>query len=204
MNWNQSLFKYLNSFAGKSAFFDNAVIFCADYLGYVMVIALLMILFFVKKDNSEKLKVFIFTGLSLIFSRLIVTEIIRYFYYVDRPFASPVFMVNNHIVQLVNHSSTASFPSGHAVIYFTFATAFFLSAELLGHPMSKLKLLGGPTPKLRLSLLSALFFCVAGVISIARVVGGVHWPLDILGGVFVAVVSTYFVYIFFRKYFFTK
>lgn len=171
---NQSLFFYLNNFAGKSVCFDSVVIFCAEYLPYVLVAGFLLILIFSKKTSQEKIKIFIFTAISIFLSRAVIAEIIRYFYHVPRPF------VNNDIIPLISHAPTASFPSGHAVFFFALATAIMLATQW--------------------RTWGAVFFAGAILIGIARVIAGLHWPADILGGAIIGIFSAIILYFPFKKY----
>lgn len=159
---NKELFFYLNNFIGKSQIFDWLVIFCAEYLPYVLITVFLAILIFGKKTYREKIEIFIFSGLSIFLSRIVITEAIRYFFYISRPF------VNNNVHQLIFHKTSGSFPSGHATFFFALAMAVYLFLN---------KKWGW------------LFFAGATIISIARVIAGVHWPYDILGGAVVGIFS---------------
>ena len=105
-------------------------------------------------------------AVSVFISRFIITEIIRYFYFVPRPF------VNNPIVhQLIFHETSGSFPSGHAAIFFVLATVIFFFHKKW----------------------SILFFVGAILMGIARVMAGIHWPIDILGGAIIGILSAWLI-----------
>jgi len=170
---NQIIFQYLNNLAGRSYIFDSFIVFCAEGLPYVLVAVFLAILIFSKKTYREKIKIFIFAGISIFLSRIVITEAIRYFYHVSRPF------VNNNVNQLIFHEVSGSFPSGHATFFFALAMAVYLSLN---------KKWGW------------LFFAGAVLISLSRVIAGVHWPYDILAGAIVGVLSAFVVYYFSKSW----
>jgi undecaprenyl-diphosphatase len=97
---------------------------------------------------------------SAFFSRLIVVEAIRWFWARPRPF------VNNNVNLLITHDA-ASFPSGHAAFFFAIATLVFLYNKKTG----------------------IFFFVFALLISLARIFCGIHWPLDILAGAIIGILS---------------
>lgn len=162
---NQTLFYYLNSFAGKSVCFDDLVIFSSYYLGYWLV-AGLFVFIILGKDKKREIKMLILAAFSVFLSRIIITEIIRFFYYVPRPF------VNNSVHQLIFHEASGSFPSGHAAFFFALAMAVFFFHKRW----------------------SILFFLGALLIGIFRVIAGIHWPVDILGGAIIGILSTWIIY----------
>lgn len=175
---NDKLFFFLNNFAGKSQWFDNTAIFCAEYLPYVLIAVFLAILIFSKKTYREKIKIFIFTGISIFLSRIIITEAIRYFYHANRPF------VDNNVHQLIFHETSGSFPSGHAAFFFALAAAVYFFPK--GSPWN-------------FQGLPLFFFIGAVLIGVARVIAGIHWPLDILGGAVVGILSVFGVYLAFKS-----
>lgn len=177
---NQSLFYYLNNLAGKSAVFDPFVVFCAEYLAYFLVAVFLLLLFFSKKDRISKLKILIFSGLSVLLARGIITEIIRYFYYYPRPF------VNNAVHQLIFNETSGSFPSGHAAFFFALATAIMFATEW--RTLSRWRTWG------------LVFFLGAILMGFARIIAGIHWPMDILGGAVIGIISSVLVAKFFKKF----
>lgn len=165
MSLDLVLFKFLHPLAGQFQLFDMAVIFLAKYLPYLLVMA---VIFFVLRHKvwKEKILVFITVALSLILSRGILTEVIRFFYDRPRPFEAlnftPLFLDSN-----------PSFPSGHAAFFFALAFAVFYFNRKWG----------------------SWFLIFAFVNSLARVISGVHWPSDILGGIGAALFSFGVVYI---------
>lgn len=157
---NQNLFNFLNDLALNNFWIDTIIIFLAQFLGYLLLAVFFILLFFKNdwKDKISRKKIFLISFLSVIFSRLIFTELIRFFYPSNRPF------IENIVNQLLFHETSYSFPSGHAAFYFALAISIFLFDKKWG----------------------AVFLILAAAISAARIMAGIHWPLDILGGLFVS------------------
>ncbi len=154
------IFYALNSLAGQSHLLDGLIIFLAVYLAYVTIIALLGVVFYSNYSKQEKWEVLIVAGLAGIVARFGVVEIIRFFYHHPRPFtALPS-------VHALITDSAWSFPSGHATFFFALATAVYLYNKKWG--------IG--------------FFTAATLISLGRVIAGVHYPSDILGGAIIGAV----------------
>ena len=96
-----------------------------------------------------------------LFSRFIVNEIIYFFYKRKRP--SEVLQLNT----LIKSPKHPAFPSGHASFFFAFSFAVLPFSVALG----------------------VIFIVSSCLMGFFRVLAGVHWPSDILSGVFVAGVS---------------
>lgn len=170
------VFKAINDLAGKNEFLDKLGVFLADTLGYILVFValgwLLGKLLSIKKISSTWIDfwrgvrgLMALLASSLIFSRLIITEIIRYFYYRPRPFLS------HDIIALINHSDSGSFPSGHMTLFFALSAVIYCYDRKLGW----------------------LFFISSTVMGVARVFCGVHYPLDIISGAIIGIVSVWLV-----------
>lgn len=171
MSLDQVIFNAIHGLAGKSRLIDLLGIFLADYLGYFLLAGALYLIFS-EKDWRKRCQSLLFTALTIILSRGLFTEIIRFFYNRQRPFAVLGFP------PLINHEMAASFPSGHAAFYFALALAiFYLASRVWGWR----------------------FLGAALVIGLARVFVGVHWPLDILAGLLVALISFYLVKLLFKR-----
>lgn len=147
------IFKYLNNFSGKSDFFDLLIKFFAEYLGGILILGLFFTLI-TSFDKKKELKIFLIALASAIASRFIFTEIIRFFYQRPRPF------ITLNINLILDHAASPSFPSGHAAFYFALAFAISFYHKKIG----------------------AYFLIGAAIISISRVIGGIHYPSDILIG----------------------
>lgn len=150
-----SIFYFLFNF-GHNLGIDWLFIFFASYLPYLIVVAFLYALY--KKGGiREKIYLLGFTALSLVLSRGIITETIRYFFPRTRPF-----IALGLVPMLIDKA--ASFPSGHATFFFALAFCTFLIDKKWGWILT-----------------------VATIITtISRVVAGVHWPSDIVGGAIIS------------------
>ncbi len=123
---------------------------------------ILFVLVLFWKRNYFKKVVFVSFG-SAIVSRFVFVTIIRYFIYSPRPF---LILENMH--QLLPEDGS-SFPSGHASFYFALAMAVYLYNKKAGY----------------------IYLILAGLMGIARIFVGVHWPLDIVAGAVLGVVVAY-------------
>ncbi len=165
MTTDIKLLYFLNILAGKSQIFDFLTIFLASYLQYFLVAAFLLLLYFSVYSKREKLTIFWVTAISVVVARLGVTEIIRFFYHRPRPF------LTYQLYPLISENEW-SFPSGHSTFFFAMATAIYLYNKKWG--------IG--------------FFIAALLMNISRIVAGVHYPSDILGGMIVGIVVAYVVF----------
>ncbi|MEK7114002.1 MAG: phosphatase PAP2 family protein [Patescibacteria group bacterium] len=162
MALDTQLFLLLNNLAGQSPFLDSVIVFFASYLAYILLVFFLAFLFFSQYQNREKLQIFLVTIISSIVARVGVTELIRFFYHRPRPFTDlPVH-------QLLA-SSEWSFPSGHAAFFFAMATAVYLYNKKWG----------------------IAFFIAVILMTISRIIAGVHYPSDIVGGALIGIIVAY-------------
>jgi undecaprenyl-diphosphatase len=165
MNLDTQLFFFLNSFAGQSRLTDGIIVFFANDLAYILVALFLIIVWFSAYSNRKKIEWLLVTGISSLVARFGVTEIIRYFYHRPRPF------ITLHVHQLISETSW-SFPSGHATFFFAMSTAIFLYNKKWGS-----------------------FFIVATILmTVSRVIAGVHYPSDIVGGAIIGALVAYATY----------
>jgi len=163
---NLSLFNLIHSMSGRGYFIDAAGIFLAQYLPYLMFLAFLWLAFF-QQGLRRKIFFLIEAAIALILSRGLITEIIRFFYYSPRPFEAMSF-------QSLIPESGGSIPSGHAAFLFALAMVIYFYNKRWG----------------------VWYFVLSLAVSFARIFAGVHWPLDIIAGAVVGILSGIFVHSF--------
>lgn len=174
---NTRLFIMINSLTGQYQWLDRFMIFSANWLGYFLILLLLTPLFatlFIKNNRLSSLarslllrwsyyKEMLLVALSAaVVSRFIFVSLIRYFYYNPRPF-----LVLPYASQLIDHETTSSLPSGHAAFYFALAMGVYLYNKKAGYA----------------------YLASAGLIGFARIFVGVHWPLDIIFGAVLGIIT---------------
>ena len=149
---NESLFKFLNDLTGQSDIFDKIIWFCADCL--VLVIFIVLVYFIIVSNNKRKA---IANCVVILFSALLAwafADVIKYVFPTPRPF-----IVLDSVNLLFEHGGYDSFPSGHTTFMVAFASMFTFYSRRLG-------------------ILILFLALIAGT---ARVMSGVHWPIDIAG-----------------------
>jgi undecaprenyl-diphosphatase len=166
MQLDVQLFHLLNNLAGQSRFLDGTFVFLAEYLPYVLIVVLLALVFFSQYPNRKKLEILLVAGVSGVIARFGVTELIRFFYPRPRPF-----ITLPEIHRLLTENSW-SFPSGHATFFFALSTAVYLYNKKWG----------------------VFFFAATILMTISRVIAGVHYPSDVLGGAIIGILVAYVTY----------
>jgi undecaprenyl-diphosphatase len=161
---NQSLFQFIYGFSHRNFLLDDLGVFCAQYLPYLLVLGFLVLVFY-EEGWRRKWYLFSEAAIAVILARGLLTEIIRFFYNSPRPFDILGFM------PLIGESGS-SFPSGHAAWFFALAMVIFFRNRKWG----------------------TWFFVLALVNGIARIYVGVHWPLDVLGGAVIGILSALFIH----------
>ncbi len=166
--WNLTVFELIHGWSGHFVFADVAAIFFAEYLPYLLVVGFLVLVF---RQPGPRRKFYLFAegSLAVILARGIVTESVMFFYRTVRPFALLGFS------PLINESGS-SFPSGHMAWFFALAIVVWFADRKWG----------------------AWYFALAALMGIARIYAGVHWPVDILGGVAIGLASGWFIHWLFR------
>ncbi len=155
-----AVFKAIHGLSGVAPLLDALGVFLALYLPYLLGLALLVFIF-KQKTAKRKFGVFLILALAALISRGIITEAVRFLYPIARPFVTLGF------TPLIGESG-ASFPSGHVTFFFAIAfTLFFALDRKWG----------------------TWFLVLSTLVGVARIFVGVHYPMDILGGIVIGFVS---------------
>lgn len=100
-----------------------------------------------------------------------IGTILSHLFYRDRPF------VTHQVHQMIEHAANASFPSDHSIGSFVIAFSIFLYRKKDG----------------------VIWMALAALIAFSRIWNGVHYPLDVLSGALIGIVSSMIVYQLFAK-----
>jgi undecaprenyl-diphosphatase len=179
---NQIIFIYLHNLANQSFFLDWLIIFSSNLFGMIMLGFAIIFLFFHRDGVFDYRQPFLqlknkIKEISLVFLSGVVawavSAIIKYIVMASRPF-----IVYENLKPLFLHGALDSFPSGHATFFMALAVSLFLKHRRFG----------------------AYYIIVALIVSLARVIAGIHFPIDILfGWILGALIAFIFGYIFQKK-----
>ncbi len=151
--------------AGRHPVLDRFWVFCARYLIVGLGVWYLYVTFVGRWSAYPTLGRDLLTLLAAVIINETVSWGIGYLRFRPRPF------VENHLTPLVRIApGMKSFPSDHAVLSFTVATALLMQY---------------PQPNAGIVALG-----IAALISVARVVCGVHYPSDVAAGTALGIVGT--------------
>lgn len=123
MTLNEQLFFFFNSFAGRSAFVDSAIVFVGNDLPFLLIGFTLVYFIFIRRSAQR------FTLLSLaVLAAALVTEVLKWaIFRHPRPFVAL-----DGVTQLIQISAFDSFPSQHATIFAALATGMFIYDRSVG------------------------------------------------------------------------
>ncbi|MDB5188094.1 MAG: hypothetical protein JWO50_614 [Candidatus Kaiserbacteria bacterium] len=165
-NIDLSLFYSLHNLAGQSKFMDYVIVFFGQYALYLYILCLAYVLYrHYSSKGTGDIVLYILAIISALFARFGVASLVRYFYHHARPYTAL------QIPHLLTDTSS-SFPSGHTIFFFALATGLLFVNKHLAYATYALGL----------------------IVGIARVMGGVHYPSDIAGGIILGLISGYLVF----------
>lgn len=157
-----SSFQLINNLAGRWWPLDWFGVFCAEYLIFIMAFAIIAWTIFNKNDRRADTVIILEIILAAFFSYLIKI-IINLIYFRPRPFSA------HDVNLLIGKLTDGSFPSAHTFLSFAMAFGIYMYNKKLG----------------------AVLIFLAALVSISRIYVGVHYPLDVLGGIVLAGLAVY-------------
>lgn len=177
---NNFIFFSLHNLANQNNFLDVVIIFFANMLPYLVIVATLIFLV-VHHDVSLK-----YAGIKKVFNKfketffafivgvtaLVSAEILKGVFFVLRPFNADPEVSN------LFYATGYAFPSSHATFYMALALSLYFLHKKMG----------------------IILIVCAVIIGIARIIAGVHYPVDILGGyVLGIIIAVFFNYLYKRE-----
>lgn len=168
---NLKLFLIINGWAGHSAFLDSVMVFCAHWLIYAMVAAVVLYAIV----DYRRWHIMVLSGLgSAVVARFVVASGIRYLYVHARPAVNAIPTL--HL--LLPPDTASSFPSGHTIFAFALAAVVYLYNKKVG----------------------LWFYVAAALIGFSRIYVGLHWPYDVAGGIVLGILTGIICDKIFRRY----
>ena len=161
---NLDIFYFFNSFALQNPLLDKIIVFLATIFGVLLVLAVVFFLLFHQeksiftKEPFRGLKqriVEIFMVFIAAAGAWVIASFIKALIGAPRPFR-----LLDEVNLLLDYGGFDSFPSGHASFFAALAMTLYFYHRKAG----------------------IIFFAGALLIGIARIIAGVHFPLDILVG----------------------
>ncbi|HEY4503046.1 MAG TPA: phosphatase PAP2 family protein [Candidatus Paceibacterota bacterium] len=170
---NEAIFYFFYNFSHQSELLDRLFVFFADTFPYIVIFLAFVFLLkhhdVLKSENPFKAFLVKWKEILGVFicsiSAWILARMLKIFINTDRPFT-----VFSNVQELLVDNSF-SFPSGHATFFGALAVLIFFHHKKTG----------------------LIFMFFALLISAARIMAGVHFPIDILGGFALGALIAYFV-----------
>ncbi len=173
---DNSLCLWINGWAGKFVGLDVLGILGADFLIFAIPLIILFFYFFYRRNRlvSVFLKIISAIALSYLISHLL-NYILGIFFVRLRPFV--LYPEIHRLSSFFSSPKDYSFPSDHTAVAFVMGLIVFGDWRKFG----------------------VILLILSSFIGLSRVFIGVHYPLDILGGVLTALFSVWIVNVIFRK-----
>ena len=168
LSWSKKLFLRINAEVGKRVWLDKTMKFCAHWLIYLYCLAILVwgVAVLLPIEFKEFIK--------LLLTAVVLGNIVSWVLAVVWQHPRPIEELPDIKEIVLPLQTFRSFPSIHTMMSFIFLFLAILSGVGI--------------------LLCGIFFVVSVIIATARVYVGVHYPRDILGGIFFALVLSLLVF----------
>lgn len=176
---NISIFLFFYNLAHRYLFLDKFIVFIAHAFPYIVVLLAVIFLLFHHevffhekpfKALAQKWKEIVLVFFSGVFAWCLA-HLLKFIFQIERPLAKL-----QNVVPLLDKPDY-SFPSGHTAFFMALAMAIFFSHKKVGY----------------------VFIFFAFLIGLARIIAGVHFPIDILGGFVLGTVTAYLVRFLYSK-----
>ncbi len=168
MSVDWALFQILNGLAGKSPVLDVFIrLLMNDYLIPTALILFLLGLWFSGSSQQERERNQLAAPSAIVamFAGNLFIKLLNVLFYRPRPFAT-------HTIHLLFYRpSDSSFPSNATAVGFSMATAVWLHNRRAG----------------------AVMYVLASLLGLSRIIGGVHYPSDVLAGALVGIAAAHVV-----------
>ena len=155
---NIELFRMFNDLGKEVMFLNPIMIFFAKYMKYFLLFGIVMYWFTRKREN----RIMIISSMFAFVIAEVFGAIAGAIHSNNQPFAEL-----SNVNQLIGHAIDNSFPSDHAIEFFSICITFLLFKKNLRY----------------------VWLAIAILVSISRVWVGVHYPADILVGTILGIIG---------------
>ena len=155
---NIELFRMFNDLGKEVMFLNPIMIFFAKYMKYFLLFGIIMYWFTRKREN----RIMIISSMFAFVVAEVFGAIAGAIHSNNQPFVEL-----NNVNQLIGHAIDNSFPSDHAIEFFSICITFLLFKKNLRY----------------------VWLAIAILVSISRVWVGVHYPADILVGAILGIIG---------------
>ena len=155
---NIELFRMFNDLGKEVMFLNPIMIFFAKYMKYFLLFGIVMYWFTRKREN----RIMIISSMFAFVIAEVFGAIAGAIHSNNQPFVEL-----NNVNQLIGHAIDNSFPSDHAIEFFSICITFLLFKKNLRY----------------------VWLAIAILVSISRVWVGVHYPADILVGAILGIIG---------------
>lgn len=155
---NIELFRMFNDLGKEVMFLNPIMIFFAKYMKYFLLFGIIMYWFTRKREN----RIMIISSMFAFVIAEVFGAIAGAIHSNNQPFVEL-----NNVNQLIGHAIDNSFPSDHAIEFFSICITFLLFKKNLRY----------------------VWLAIAILVSFSRIWVGVHYPADILVGAILGIIG---------------